>query len=38
VRLTFGYQLNQWWYLGQTDVSDGNLNAQGVFFRGEWRY
>jgi hypothetical protein len=38
MRVAFGYQLEQWWYLGQTSTSYGDLSAQGLFLRGEFRY
>jgi hypothetical protein len=37
VRLTAGYRLQQWWYLGQVN-SETALTMQGVFLRGEIGY
>jgi hypothetical protein len=34
-RFTTGYKLQQWWFLGQTSNSVGELTLQGLFFRGE---
>jgi hypothetical protein len=38
VRVSCGYDIESWWYVGRTDVSAADLWLQGVFLRGEWRY
>ena len=42
VRLTTGYQYEQWWYLGDTVGNGGSstvaLTLQGMFFRCEFGY
>ncbi len=35
VRYSFGYVLEQYWYLGRTPDSRAELTTQGIFFRGE---
>jgi hypothetical protein len=34
-RFSFGYQFEQWWNVGR---SQGDLNVQGLFFRGEFKF
>lgn len=34
-RFTSGYKLQQWWFLGQSANTVGELTLQGLFFRGE---
>ncbi len=38
LRVTGGYRLQQWWYLGSTASSDASLFMQGFFVRGEFGY
>jgi len=38
LRFAGGYELEQWWYLGQAGDSRAELTVQGLFLRGEWRY
>lgn len=38
VRLSGGYALEEWWYVGQAGPSRAELGAQGVFLRAEWDY
>ncbi len=38
LRVTGGYRLQQWWYLGQTSSSEAGLFMQGFFIRGEFGY
>lgn len=38
VRFAVGYEFQQWWYLGQVGGSHADLQAQGVFLRGEWGF
>jgi hypothetical protein len=38
MRFTFGYQFEQWWYLGQTSLSRAELTDQGIFFRSEFNF
>lgn len=33
-----GYQIEDWWNIGQTSASNAELTVQGIFLRGEWRY
>jgi len=35
LRLAAGYQFERWWYIGG---SEGQLTAQGIFFRAEFNY
>lgn len=35
LRLSAGYQFEQWWYLGQVEGSRAELTVQGIFLRGE---
>jgi hypothetical protein len=37
-RFAAGYEFEQWWGLGNVGDSHANLNVQGLFFRGEFRY
>ena len=34
-RFLLGYEMEQWWYLGQVGASRAELLSQGIFFRGE---
>jgi hypothetical protein len=38
LRIVAGYQLEQWWNLGRTDLANVDLSAHGVFVRAEWKY
>jgi hypothetical protein len=38
VRFTFGYQFERWWGVGDAGNSSGDVQFQGLFFRGEFRY
>ena len=38
LRITGGYRMQQWWYLGQTSSSEAGLFMQGFFLRGEFGY
>jgi hypothetical protein len=38
VRFAVGYEIQGWWYLGQTDTSSAEMTVQGVFVRGEWNF
>ncbi len=38
LRYAFGYEIEQWWYLGQVGDSRAELTTQGVFFRAEFSY
>jgi hypothetical protein len=38
LRFTFGYQFEQWWDVGGVGSSAGDVQFQGLFFRGEFRY
>ncbi len=38
LRMTGGYRMQQWWYLGQTSSSEAGLFLQGFFVRGEFGY
>ena len=38
MRFAAGYEFQQWWYLGQINGSHADLQAQGVFLRGEWGF
>jgi hypothetical protein len=38
VRFSAGYEVEQWWGLGNVGGNRADLNVQGVFFRGEFRY
>lgn len=33
-----GYEIENWWYLGQLNASRAELLDQGVFFRAEWSF
>jgi len=33
-----GYQMEQWWNLGRTDLANVDLSVHGLFVRAEWRY
>ena len=37
-RFAFGYELEQWWGFGNVAGNHADLNVQGLFFRGEFRY
>jgi hypothetical protein len=37
-QLVFGYELQQWWYLGQVGSSRAELTTQGIFFRGDFSF
>jgi hypothetical protein len=37
-RYSFGYELEQWWYLGQAADSRAELTTQGLFFRAEFGF
>ncbi len=37
-RVTSGYKLQQWFYLGDTTTSSAGITLQGVFLRGEFGY
>jgi hypothetical protein len=37
-RFSVGYFFEEWWYLGQIDISRGQLIDQGVFFRSEFNF
>jgi hypothetical protein len=37
-RFAFGYEFEQWWGLGNVGDSHADVNVQGLFFRGEFRY
>ncbi|HEV3261396.1 MAG TPA: Lpg1974 family pore-forming outer membrane protein [Gemmataceae bacterium] len=38
LRFAGGYEIEQWWYLGQVGDSRAELTVQGLFLRGEWGY
>jgi hypothetical protein len=38
LRLAVGYQFERWWYIGDAGPSEGDLTAQGLFFRAEFNY
>ncbi len=38
MRFSFGYEFEQWWYLGSVGTSNEELTANGVFFRAELNY
>jgi hypothetical protein len=38
LRLTFGYQFQYWWSLGEAAGSSAELSENGIFFRGEWHF
>jgi hypothetical protein len=38
LRLVGGYEIENWWYLGQVGTSRAELAAQGLFFRAEWSF
>ncbi len=38
IHFAFGYQFEDWWNVGRLNGSRGELNDQGVFFRGEFDY
>jgi hypothetical protein len=37
-RFSFGYEIDQWWGLGNVHDSRADLTVQGLFFRSEFRY
>jgi len=38
LRLSCGYQFEQWWYLGRLESSAAELSGHGLFFRAECAY
>jgi hypothetical protein len=38
LRFFFGYELENWWYLGKVGDSRAELMIQGAFFRVEWSF
>jgi hypothetical protein len=38
VRFTFGYQVDQWWSIGNAEASRGDLTIQGIFFRTQFNF
>jgi hypothetical protein len=38
IRFAFGYEVEEWWGMGNTAGNHLDLNVQGLFFRGEFRF
>jgi hypothetical protein len=38
IRFAFGYEVEEWWGMGNIAGNHVDLNVQGLFFRGEFRY
>jgi hypothetical protein len=38
LRFSAGYQVEQWWSLGDVSPSQADLTVQGLFLRGEWSF
>jgi hypothetical protein len=38
LRFTGGYEIENWWYLGELDPSRAELTVQGAFFRAEFEF
>jgi hypothetical protein len=38
LRLSFGYEFQEWWNVGSAGGNRGNVEFQGFFFRGEYHY
>jgi hypothetical protein len=38
LRLSGGYELEQWWNVGQVGSSQASITAQGIFLRAEWNF